>query len=166
MPEDVFAWTPEMDAALIDAHGRGDSMARIAAALGCTRNAVAGRLHRLRARGAVAPAGVADATARPAGPRRSLAAADRLGPAPTEGAWLAHLDAVGNPPPFSPAVDLALVEGLAQGRALSSVAALLHVPPDGVRARFLALLPIAGIEAQRGLICALRRRVAAQGGGA
>lgn len=111
-------WTADMDMRLIAAHGRGETLAQIGADLRVSRNAVAGRVMRLRKAGRIAlpPPAPERSEPGPAAPRRILAAADRLGQAPSARLWVQHLDAIGNPPAFAPAVDLALVEGLARGR--------------------------------------------------
>lgn len=162
-------WTGAMDMALIAAKRRGESLSQIAMALGVTRSAVSGRVHRLRCTGRLeGPATVAvpgavqdgEAAPAPAEPRRSIAAADRVGQSPSARVWVQHLDAIGNPPGFPPAVDLALVEGLARGASLAAVAADLGLDVRAARARFFALLPVTGIEAQTLLLGALRARVA------
>lgn len=160
-------WTGAMDMALIAAKRRGETLSQIAMALGVTRSAVAGRVMRLRSTGRLerpvaVPGAVQDGEAAPAPaePRRSIAAADRVGQSPSARVWVQHLDAIGNPPGFPPAVDLALVEGLARGGSLAAVAADLGLDVRAARARFFALLPITGIEAQTLLLGALRARVA------
>lgn len=156
-------WTPDMDMRLIAAHRAGETLAQMAAAFGVTRNAVAGRVMRLRNAGRLErtvaePASVAAAAPRQAGAHRSLAAADRLGQTPSARSWVRHLDAIGNPPGFPPDVDLALVEGLARGGSLPGVCGDLGLDVHAARARFFALLPVTGIEAQRLLLEALRAR--------
>lgn len=159
----AMGWSPEADVRLIAAHHAGMTLSQIAAELGVTRNAVAGRVMRLRNAGRLSrPEPPAEAAPpRPVEPRRSLAAADRLGETPSALAWSRHLEAIGNPPGFPPAVDLALVEGLARGGSLAQVAGNLGLDARAAQMRFFALMPVTGIEAQRLLLAALRARAGA-----
>lgn len=71
-----------------------------------------------------------------------------------------RLRAIGYPSPWTPAADLALIEGLTAGRKLPTVATQLGIDQELVRKRFKALLPEPSWDAQTHLVAVLRARAA------
>ncbi len=70
-----------------------------------------------------------------------------------------YLDFIGNKAPWTAALDLALVEGLAKGVAKELLADQLGVEIGAIKARFIALTPDGpGIEYQKNLLTVLRER--------
>jgi hypothetical protein len=73
--EERDMWTPEMDAIALRMVGEGKSRTEVGKTLGKSRNAVIGRLHRLRAKGIGLP------KQSPAGPRPRALRPSPAGPA-------------------------------------------------------------------------------------
>lgn len=74
-----------------------------------------------------------------------------------------HLRAVGYAAPWTPALDLQLVEGLARGDGLGATAAGMQMPLDACRARWQALLPEVTLDGQARLLATLKALVAENG---
>jgi GcrA cell cycle regulator len=122
------AWTPEQDARLQELWAQGLSASAIGRAMGCTKNAVVGRAHRLKL--AARPTPIRPATGRPAkkaAPYRGAAAvitaraAMRSSPVPAS--------ATTRPPQVPPAIPLAAGAG-----ATSSAAGVLPEASAGLSA--------------------------------
>ena len=69
-----------------------------------------------------------------------------------------RLNRLGNAAPFTPQVDLALLEGLAKGHKLGWISTDLGIDFDSLKTRFRQLVPEPGIVAQERLGAELRRR--------
>ena len=75
-----------------------------------------------------------------------------------------RLDRLGNPAPFTPQVDLALLEGLAKGHKLNWISADLGIDFLDLKRRFTLLVPEPGIAAQARVLNMLRARAAPKAG--
>ena len=75
-----------------------------------------------------------------------------------------RLDRLGNPAPFTPQVDLALLEGLAKGHKLNWISADLGIDFVDLKRRFALLVPEPGIVAQTRALEMLRLRAAPKAG--
>ena len=73
----------------------------------------------------------------------------------------ARLDRLGNAAPFTPQVDLALLEGLAKGHKLGWISTDLGIDFEALKARFRQLVPEPGIVAQDRVLTVLRARATA-----
>jgi hypothetical protein len=69
-----------------------------------------------------------------------------------------RLNRLGNPAPFTRQVDLALLEGLAKGHKLGWISSDLGIDFNGLKARFVRLVPEPGIVAQERVLTVLRAR--------
>lgn len=173
---DGMLWEPWEDDVIRAGRAVGDGWAAIAERIGRNRNSTSVRWYgKLRdapvgARLLTDPAPVpVPAPVPPPSPviSATAAAADLSIPA-----WKrhldAHLDALGSPENFSPARDLAMVEGLFRGRSLASFADEHDLPMLEVKERYFALrasLVERGemtVENQKRLIAALRARLPAE----
>jgi hypothetical protein len=72
-----------------------------------------------------------------------------------------RLDRLGNAAPFTPQVDLALLEGLAKGHKLGWISSDLGIDFEALKARFAGLVPEPGIVAQERVLTVLRARATA-----
>ncbi len=72
-----------------------------------------------------------------------------------------RLDRLGNAAPFTPQVDLALLEGLAKGHKLGWISTDLGIDFEPLKARFVRLVPEPGIVAQDRVLTVLRARATA-----
>jgi hypothetical protein len=72
-----------------------------------------------------------------------------------------RLNRLGNAAPFTPQVDLALLEGLAKGHKLGWIASDLGIDFEALKARFAGLVPETGIVAQERVLTVLRARATA-----
>lgn len=179
-------WTEEEDARLLLLFGDGKTGKEVASALGRPVPGTYKRKKKLDASGLRAPAapGHANENAKvehvapvvsappPPAPAPSVPLV-RAAPAPAPGGagldgtpmWQrqlrAHLNALGHVAPWTPALDLRLVEGMLRGDGATVVAEALGVDRRAAVARMRALLPEPGIEAQARLAVELRRRAAA-----
>ena len=72
-----------------------------------------------------------------------------------------RLNRLGNAAPFTPQVDLALLEGLAKGHKLGWISTDLGIDFDALKVRFRQLVPEPGIVAQERLGAVLRARAKA-----
>ena len=72
-----------------------------------------------------------------------------------------RLNRLGNPAPFTPQADLALVEGLAKGHKLGRIATDLGIDFYALSPRFRQLVPEPGIVAQDRVLTVLRARATA-----
>jgi len=72
-----------------------------------------------------------------------------------------RLNRLGNAAPFTPQVDLALLEGLAKGHKLGWISTDLGIDFDALKTRFRQLVPEPGIVAQDRVLTVLRARAAA-----
>jgi hypothetical protein len=75
-----------------------------------------------------------------------------------------RLDRLGNLAPFTPQVDLALLEGLAKGHKLNWISADLGIDFVDLKRRFALLVPEPGIAAQARVLNMLRLRAAPKAG--
>lgn len=160
-------WEPWEDELVAAGIARGDAPAMIAVRLGRTTAAVRTRrtLEAVQRRIdelelAALAAGSAEA---PAGPEDRMAA---FAPSmPGVPGWLrelrARLDALGHEAPWTPDLDWRLVAGLSAGRKCADLAPVLGVTTAQARARFIALLPEPGIEAQARVLKELEARAGA-----
>jgi hypothetical protein len=73
----------------------------------------------------------------------------------------ARLNRLGNASPFTPQVDLALLEGLAKGHKLGWISTDLGIDFDALKTRFRQLVPEPGIVAQDRVGAVLRARATA-----
>lgn len=72
-----------------------------------------------------------------------------------------RLNRLGNAAPFTPQVDLALLEGLAKGHKLGWISSDLGIDFEPLKARFVRLVPEPGIVAQDRVLTVLRARAKA-----
>jgi hypothetical protein len=72
-----------------------------------------------------------------------------------------RLTRLGNAAPFTPQVDLALLEGLAKGHKLGWISTDLGIDFDALKTRFRQLVPEPGIVAQDRVLTVLRARATA-----
>ena len=72
-----------------------------------------------------------------------------------------RLNRLGNAAPFTPQVDLALLEGLAKGHKLGWISSDLGIDFEPLKARFVRLVPEPGIVAQDRVLTVLRARATA-----
>ncbi len=72
-----------------------------------------------------------------------------------------RLNRLGNAAPFTPQVDLALLDGLAKGHKLGWISSDLGIDFEALKARFVRLVPEPGIVAQERVLTVLRARATA-----
>jgi len=165
-------WTDEEDARAIEMKRDGMSARKIAEALGRPVQGTCFRLSKVlqdrikqpaKSPAAKSPAAIpAEPQTKADTPKGAAVAAPQFDP--TTPLWFRQLDAVltaiGYKTPWTPALDLELVEELARGRRVAEVAADMKIDAAAVKARWFALTPDGRptITEQEQLLKVLRHR--------
>lgn len=153
-PAEVGGWTGEQDAQMLKMRAAGATTRDIGEKVGRPWQAVVARLKVLDQERAEQPQ--ADVPASRFG-RIKLTTASLM---PREQRVEMILQAVGYPEPWTPAMDLRMVEGLARGDGTNGVAEALDIAKAIVVARYRALLPDSDVSNQAALLKVLRLRAA------